>query len=81
MAYYVQGGESVWTTAFFLQYIRQTFADLILYISINNSDDSISMTRGASPKEDYLWNLLIRHQFAVFPNTPTVILHVRESAF
>lgn len=31
----------------------QTFADLVPYVFINNSDDSISMTRGASSLEDY----------------------------
>lgn len=46
---------------------------------MNNSDDSISMTRGASSLEDYLLNLLIRHQLAVFQTPQQSSLHVRQA--
>lgn len=65
MVRYVQGGDTVGTTASFVKR-NWTFTDLIPCVFINNSDDSISMTRGASSLEDYFWNLLIRHQLAVF---------------
>ena len=59
----------------------QTSADLIPYAFINNGDDSISMTRGASSLEDYFWNLLILQQLAVFQTPQQSSLHVRQAAF
>ena len=75
-----QDGETQWYTVFRVEFLfeqvlalysetakhSQTFADLSPYIFTVNSDDSISMTRGASSLEDYFLNLLIRHQLAVF---------------
>lgn len=52
MVHYVQDGDAVLTTACFVKR-SWTFTDLIPYVFINNSDDSISMTRGASSLEDY----------------------------
>lgn len=60
---------------------KRTFADLIPYVFINNSDDSISMTRGTSSLEDYFYNLLIRRQLAVFQTTQQSSQHVRQAAF